>query len=191
MAELRNVVASRGRERVATLRRDAEAEASRLLEAAESEIGRETTRRLEAARASIERETGARIAAARASGRRRVLLAREVLLERVFAKALELAQEEPAGAGAEGWTVQIEQAVAQLPPGPVTLFCSPRVAEAIGNDLDRDGLRIEIDGSLCGFRAVGAEGRVTIDASTSALLERDRPALAIEVLRQLTGEGRP
>jgi vacuolar-type H+-ATPase subunit E/Vma4 len=191
--ELKDVVAARGRDRVAALRRDAEAEAARLREEAESEIGRETARRLDEEKATLEREAGVRIAEARGAARRRVLMARQDLLERIFAAARRSAEGEPIDeASFEMWTSRIRRALAQLPAGPATLVCSARLEKAGEEAFERAGLKVEVDPSLSqGFRALGAEGRLMIDATVSALLDRDRSRLSIEVLNRLSEGGGP
>ena len=57
---------------------------------------------------------------------------------------------------------------------------------------ERAGLKVEVDPSLSqGFRALGAEGRLMIDATAAALLDRDRSRLSIEVLNRLSEGGGP
>jgi len=83
-------------------------------------------------------------------------------------------------------------ALAFMPSGDAVVVCSTAVAPILKQELaevleQHEGdVRIETRPDLpIGFRVVGAGGALTVDATLERLLELDRPALAIDVLRRL------
>jgi len=136
------------------------------------------------------------LASARLDGRRRVLEARDVLLDRLFARARELLAEaiqQPAAR--RRLAERASEALEFIPAGAATIQCSPGVAPILEAELrdllerEPQGVRVETDPELPpGFRVVGAGGSLTVDATLEKLLELDRPILAIEVLRRLERE---
>jgi vacuolar-type H+-ATPase subunit E/Vma4 len=131
------------------------------------------------------------MAAARADARKQVLEARDDLLDRVFAmaeEALSVALEAPSARGE--LVARAERALYHMPPGDtVVVSGSSGVAPILESALaSHDDVYVECDPDLpAGFRMAAAEGAVVVDATLSSLLEADRPALAIEILRRLQG----
>jgi vacuolar-type H+-ATPase subunit E/Vma4 len=186
---LRAAIESEGRARIVAILRGAEEEARRLRDEASSVTRQRQSDALRDKEVELRREARGRIAAARAEARRRVLEARDDLLDRVFAmaeKALFVEFEAPSGR--EEMVARAEQALSHMPPdSAVVVTCSSGVAPMLENALgSHDGVRVECDPDLpAGFRVAAADGTVVVDATLSRLLEGDRPALAIEILRRL------
>lgn len=136
------------------------------------------------------------LVSARLDGRRRALVARDLLLDRVFARGRALLAEAIQSPAARRCLAQrAGEALAFVPAGGATIQCSPGVAPLLEAELgDRlaegpHGVRVETQPDLPpGFRILGAGGSLTVEAILETLLELDRPRLAIEVLRQLEGE---
>lgn len=188
---LRSAIESEGRARIAEVLRGAEEEAARLRDEASSRAGQRQSGALREKGVELRREASARIAAARADARKQVLEARDDLLDRVFAmaeKALSAAFEAPSARGE--LVARAEQALSHMPlGGAVVVSCSTGVAPMLESALaSHDDVRVECDPDLpAGFRVAAADGAVVVDATLSSLLEADRPALAIEILRRLEG----
>lgn len=83
-----------------------------------------------------------------------------------------------------------QEALGFVPEGGALITCSPGVAAALeGRLAAHPELRIETREDLPpGFQITGAGGALLIDATLEKLLELERPALAIEVLRRLAAE---
>jgi vacuolar-type H+-ATPase subunit E/Vma4 len=138
-------------------------------------------------RAAMSRE----LAQARADSQRRVLEARDALLERVFAGARELLGEAIGQPAAQArLVIRAQEALGFVPAGGAVITCSPGVASVLEGELDAgDSLRIETQLDLpAGFQVTGAGGALVVDATLESLLELRRPLLAIEVLRWLESE---
>lgn len=124
----------------------------------------------------------------RSEGQRGVLAARDALLERVFAEAHELLSAVTLGPASRTRLLErAREALRLVPAGEVVVRCSPDVARILAEELELpDGARIETQEELLpGFRVTGAGGAVEVDCTLAALLELERPVLAIEVLRRL------
>jgi vacuolar-type H+-ATPase subunit E/Vma4 len=189
---LRASIESEGRARVVAILRSAEEEAARLRDEASSLARKRRGDVLRDTEVKLRRAANLRIAAARAEARRHVLEARADLLDRVFAMAEQaLAAESQAHSASGELVARAERALAFMPPDvAVVLTCSSGVAPVLESALaDRDGIRIECDPDFpTGFRAVGADGAVDVDATLVRLLELDRSTLAIEILRQFEAD---
>jgi vacuolar-type H+-ATPase subunit E/Vma4 len=147
---------------------------------------------LREAEVELRREVGARLAAARGQALRRVLTAKQVLLDRIFDEAqahLADVLDDPAARAA--LVARAESALSHMPEGPAEIRCPEFVAPVLEQALSgREDLRIEIDeGVAPGFRVIGASGSLEVDATLETLLEIHRPALAIEALQRLDAEG--
>jgi vacuolar-type H+-ATPase subunit E/Vma4 len=83
-----------------------------------------------------------------------------------------------------------QEALGFLPAGGARIACSPGVAaELEGRLAGGRELRIETREDLpAGFQITAADGSLVIDATLEKLLELERPALAVEVLRLLAAE---
>jgi vacuolar-type H+-ATPase subunit E/Vma4 len=124
----------------------------------------------------------------RVEGQRSVLAARDALLERVFARArerLEAGVDSPPAR--ERLIERAREALRLLPAGDVVVSCRAEVAKLLEAELvGREGVRIEVQDDMpAGFRASGSDGAVVVDATLVALLEMDKPLLAIELMRHL------
>jgi vacuolar-type H+-ATPase subunit E/Vma4 len=189
---LRASIESEGRARVIAILRDAEEEAARLRDEALSLASQRHGKELRNQEVELRRAANVRIAAARAGTRTRVLEARADLLDRVFAMAEQaLSAELEADSARDELVARAERALGFMPPNsPVVLICSSSVAPVLETELGkRDGVRVECDPELpAGFRAVGADGAIVVDATLAKLLELDRAALAIEILRRVESD---
>jgi vacuolar-type H+-ATPase subunit E/Vma4 len=189
--ELRQALEQEGRDRVAAILAEAEAEVERMRGDAERDVARERGERLAREEATLRRESHHRIAAERDSARRLVLEAREALLERVIelaAEELGRAIEEP---GRRTWLLaRAREALAHLPEGPSRLVASSAVAPALTEALaDLADVRVEADPELAaGFRATSGDGAVLVDVTAPTLIEQRRATLAIDALRRLAQE---
>jgi vacuolar-type H+-ATPase subunit E/Vma4 len=117
-----------------------------------------------------------------------VLEARDALLERVFKLARDrLGEAIDRPAARERLVERAREALGFVPAGAARITCSPGVADVLDGRLEeRDELTVETRSDLpTGFRVEGAGGALVVDATLESLLEGLRPALAIEVLRQL------
>jgi vacuolar-type H+-ATPase subunit E/Vma4 len=190
---LRAAVEADGRARVSAILETAQERADQILAEAQS---RGTGRQDEALREAERRlrpEENRRVAALRRDARKRALEARDALLDRVFEAAVEAlpeALEEPEARSR--LAARAIQALGYMPAGSVVVTGSSAVAPILETALkDRDAVRVGCDPELdVGFRAVGGDGSLVVDATFAKQLELDRPVLAIEVLRQLNGEER-
>jgi vacuolar-type H+-ATPase subunit E/Vma4 len=125
---------------------------------------------------------------ARADGRRRALEARNELLARIFADAHQLLGEAIQHPTAREYlAARAQEALGFVPEGDALITCSPGVAAVLeGRLAAHPDLRIETREDLPpGFQFTAAGGALLIDATLEKLLELERPALAIEVLRRL------
>jgi vacuolar-type H+-ATPase subunit E/Vma4 len=186
---LRAAIESEGRARIVAILRGAEEQARRLRDEASSLARQRQSDALRDKEVELRREASERIAAARTDARKHVLEARDDLLRRVFAMAEQALSEELEAPSAQGELVaRAERALAHMPPdSAVVVTCSsgvvPMLESALGS---HDDVRVECDPDLpAGFRVAAADGTVVVDATLSRLLEADRPALAIEILRRL------
>jgi len=181
------------------LQEDAELEASRISREAEersagiaARAGAETDRRramhLErlalGRRQAIERK----VAGARAEARARYLSAREALLERVFAMASASLERMPAARYAASVPRLIAEAARFLEGGPAVLRCPPD-ALAATEEATRGlpDLAVEPADLPAGVVARSADGRVTVDNTLRAILDRRRAALAIGLAARIEG----
>jgi len=74
--------------------------------------------------------------------------------------------------------------------GAIVFTCSDDAARVLESALaGHSNIRIERDPDLpTGFRTVGTNGAIIVDATLTSLLDMNRPALAIEVVRLLRDE---
>jgi vacuolar-type H+-ATPase subunit E/Vma4 len=171
----------RGRAQAAAIREQAAAQASATSTTA-------LAARERAARATLALE----LQAARAAARRDVLVARERLLERVFAEARRrLAGAEGDAAVADRLPERLRAAMELAGDGPLTVRCTAGLAGRLRELLpETSSIRLEIDPTLgAGFQVLAAaDGGVLIDDTAAARLERRRPRLAIAVTRAVEVE---
>ena len=188
------------REERAALLAEAEDRAEALRKETERELARKRRHALEAVRADAAADVRAEIARARAEARRMVFQGRQEVLDRVR-RATEARITEGARAPAYRSVLpaEVADALARAPEGPLRLEAPPDLAEAIRDALDADHVpegrgaggreptlevvRDEATGT--GFVVVADEGRVVIDATLSARLDRIWSSEAMRLLREL------
>jgi len=188
---LRAAVEADGQTRIKTILQAAREQASRIRADAESLATGIQSDVLREEELRLRREGNRRIAAARAEARKREFDARNELLDRVFAAAREALPDALERPEARMQLVaRVERALSHMPEGPVVVSCSSNLASVLATALaDRNDVRVESDAKLAvGFRAVGGGGSLVVDATFANLLDLDRPAFAIEILRRLEGE---
>ena len=181
------------RERAAVLE-EAEERAARIREETERELARKRRQALDASRSEASATVRAESARGRAEARRMLFQAREEVLDRVRRATEERIAE---GARDEAYRSalpgELAKALARAPEGPLRLEAPPPLLDTL-----RDALagREEADGPVdvaaeetmgTGFVVVADEGRVEIDATLSARLDRVWPAEAMRVLGELDG----
>lgn len=174
-------------ERASEILDQARAEASRIREAAEREVGRERAQVLDRG------ETAARIAAARRRAEasrkaaRAVLEAREELLERVFGAAREALDEAGRStAYREALPRHLAEALRFIDGGAV-VTCGPDLAEDVRRAIaDRPDVEVRTDPAAPPGFAVGSmDGRVAVEGGLAERLARRADLLAIEILTRL------
>ena len=188
-------------ELIETLEREAEARsesilaeareaAARLEEDAEHELERRIEARIEVQARQLRREAGARVATARRAAEERVLTARAELLGIVFERAAtRLAGIPDAPRYAAAAPRQLERVLSFLPRAGVEVVCDPATARAVGPVAARTEARIDArPGAAPGILARATNGSVSVDATLGALLERLRPALAMEIAARVEDE---
>jgi vacuolar-type H+-ATPase subunit E/Vma4 len=184
------------------LRRDADAEVARRLDAAraraasiiaelEARLSRQRAERLDAARRDVERETERERAAATARANQLRLAARE----RFTCRALEAAQERAAARGAQpavaAWvTRNLDGALECFPPGPLVVRTAPVLASALRSLGERGSRTLEVrpDPSLAlGIVVESPDGALRVDATLESVLRAERARLVIELIRLAQG----
>jgi vacuolar-type H+-ATPase subunit E/Vma4 len=82
---------------------------------------------------------------------------------------------------------ELRTALSYVGDEPATIACSPQLSGAIEALVaGRAGTTVLPDDSVgSGFKVVSADGYVTVDVTLDARLERLRPQLSLEVLREL------
>ena len=180
------------------LERDANAQIEQLLAQARAEADRLTAagsealqRRRDDAHSVGERsryqEVAHAVTLARRGARRSVLEARARLLERVFVAARSALPDAAAGAAYRAaLPAALAGALAAIGNEPAVIRCT----QALAADVDRlrpvDRVSVVVDpASGSGFRLTTVDGKVEVDDTLEARLERLRPILARRVLAQL------
>jgi len=164
----------------ARLRQDAERSAAELLARAEADAARKRTLHLERVaerrRTSEERE----VAAARARARASLFGARTEVIDHVFDTARTGLAALPASRYVSSLAALVRDAARYLEPGPAVLQSPPDAAAATAEALRGvPGFTVEsVDGDA-GVRGRSSDGRVTVDNTLVAILDRHRPDLAI------------
>jgi len=185
---LRAEVEATGRARVESIRREAQVQIARLHAEREAAAAKRLDERLRHEEVVLRSDLTRDLARARSRALGRVLEARDELLDRVFDRArerLRTALERPATR--DRLVARAREALDLVPAGAVVITCSPGV-EAMLQDVaaGRDEVVIETDPTLpSGFRVSGAGGALVVDATLDMLLEIERPALAVAILRAL------
>ena len=183
---------------LAALRREAEAERTRVLAEAHAEAARldgasraeadnERAVRLGAEQTRLRAAGEHRLAARRRETRGEVLAARQQLLDRVFARALELLPRAVAEqAYRETLPGRVAQGLASAGDCPVELRCTPSIAAQLRALEAGRGIGIRGDPDIrAGLRLVALDGSLVVDDTLEGALERRRAELSLLVLRDL------
>lgn len=181
------------------LRRDAEAEAARLVDAArdaalrlDHELGaRLTSMRtaaLEATRQQVVRETEVRRDVARRRANEVTLSARQRFVNRALEAASVRAPERARDPALAAWLIRnFHAALGCLPPGPA-IVRAPAALTSVIRTLARNAgpaLEVREDDSLSpGVVAETPDGALRVDATLASVLRSERPGLAIWLLRE-------
>ena len=166
----------------------ARAEAARITAETRDEIVRRRAETLGRLETDLREETERELVETRRRSRGLVLGARQQLLDRVFMAAetrLPDLLDEPAYLSALPGELAV--ALSYIGEDPAIIHCSPPLAETIGALVaGREGITVQPDDAVgSGFTAVSGDGYVTVDVTLNARLERLRPQLSLEVLREL------
>lgn len=187
---------------LASLERDARAEADALLAAARdraARVGADAAARVARRRGETlgAREQALRAAAelavaqARRAARARVLTARAAAMERVFAAAgaaLPAAATSPPFLGS--LPARLAAARACVGDAPAGVRCAPGLAAAVQKVAGPNGLRVVADPAVAtGFVLAADDGSLEVDETLAAQLARHRPQLAVDIVRALDAAG--
>ena len=180
------------------LRREADAERERLLAAAREEARQlaEASRaeadgaraaRVQAERSRLAAEAERRVAEQRRKARGAVLAARQRLLDRVFAAALDLMPKAGAApAYRDTLAARLSRALACAGGVEVDVRCAPRLLAPLKALEAGRGLAIDSDPAIRGgLRVVTRDGALAVDDTLEGALERRRAELSLAVLRDL------
>jgi vacuolar-type H+-ATPase subunit E/Vma4 len=187
---LRAALEAEAQVRAGDVLRRAFEEAWRIRHEAEAEAARRLAWTLAPHEAKLRRAARHSIGAARHRAQERVLRERQALLDRVFDEA---ASEWGAIIASDTYqrslAEQVKHALGYL-CGPAVIECPPSLAPMLRSAIRaRDDVEVAVDpGVPPGFRVRAQDGSVQVDATLEARLERERPRLAIELLRRLEGE---
>jgi vacuolar-type H+-ATPase subunit E/Vma4 len=165
----------------------ARTEASRIEREAEDGLARRMRTGLEEEEVALRAEAERAIAEARRSERRRVLEAREQLLERIFARAGEILAADQDGSRADLLAEEVRRALGYLGDVPAVVHCAAPMVPRLRTLLTAlDGLTVQPDPALrAGFRVRAADGSVRVDHTPERRLAALRPRLAIGLLRRV------
>jgi vacuolar-type H+-ATPase subunit E/Vma4 len=163
----------------------ARGEADRIRREAETACDAERSARLGAQEAVLRTEARAEVERARREATRAVLGERRAVLDRVLSRAGELlpaAVATPAYLASVG--AELDRALEIVGGGGAVLRAAPAIAARIaGRNLP--AIEVRADPGIAGFRLEGADGRVAVDATLPARLQRLAPELTIAAARAL------
>jgi vacuolar-type H+-ATPase subunit E/Vma4 len=166
----------------------ARVEAQRIATQARDQIVRRRAEFLVRMENDLREETEIELVEARRRSRSIVLGARQRLLDRVFtAAAARLPGLLEERAYRDALPDELRTALTYVGDDPATIACSPQLAGAIEALVaGRAGTTIRPDDEVgSGFKVLSADAYVTVDVTLDARLERLRPRLSLEVLREL------
>lgn len=188
---------------IGSLVADGTAEAGRIRQAARddaaaivAEAAAHGEAQVAAARASAEAELRAQVAAAlfraRRDGRREVLLARDLALDRVreaAAATLDGAHDDAVLRAV--LPALVRNALAYLPDGPAVARCHPSVAPLVREAVrERRGVEVrEEEAAPPGVVLEDAQGRVRVEETLAVRLTRLWPSLRMRVAQRIPPEG--
>lgn len=181
IAELVDLLLAQGRSQAISLREAASAEAATLRAKSQAELAHDEQLAMVEREAALRRAMESRLAEGERQARRRVLEARQAMLERVRTAILEALPELEASAE---WRAQLPELVARLQVAagaPLVIHC--RNSNGIP---EVEGVRIAVsEGAVPGLLGVTQDGWITVDGTLPALLDRQWPALAVAVLARV------
>lgn len=187
---LRSAVEKAARDRVVGVLDDARENARALREKATSEVMERNRQVLRDEEVRLRREVSTRVAAERVARQKRVLEARQMLLDRVFTLAKEQLPSIFANEPVRAWIADLaEEALRHMPQGPVVIECSDTLVEPLQLKVaGRDEVRVQSASDVPeGFRARAREGTLVVDVTLTRLLDLHRPSLSIDVLQRFEG----
>jgi len=165
-------------------------EAASIEAAAAERIARRRTLSLRAREAEFRTEAERAVSEARRRSERDLLHARLRLLDRIWARAAELA---PAVTGSPAYQQALandsRQALSYLGAVPAVVQCQPELLPALKAILAPSAdLGIEADSAVqAGYRIRALDGSVLVDRTLEQRLAAARPALGPEALRRFEG----
>lgn len=177
---------------VEAIARAADAEVASISAAAERALAARTEQSLASERAGRQARFARELADRRRAARAIELAAAHAVIERVFARALDLL---PAVARSPAWTgvwpALIGDALSYLDGAACRVRCLPdmvgSIQAAVGGDA---AVAVVVDGNVGPGAVVDAvDGSVTVDATLAGLLKQRGPRLAIGLLRENTSDG--
>jgi vacuolar-type H+-ATPase subunit E/Vma4 len=175
----------------ARLRAEAEACATAIAAAAAAQVERARAEQLGGREAQWRVDVERALAAARRTARAEVLAARGRLLERVLAAVRTCL---PALADDAAYRSvlarDVEAALAYLGDEPVTLRCTPALADAVRALVtDKPRVQVEPDAAVgTGVRAVSADGVVEVDNTLEGRLDRLSARVSFAALHRLAAD---
>lgn len=163
-------------------------EAQRIAAQARDQIVRRRAEFLVRLEADLREETEIGLVEARRRSRSIVLGARQRLLDRVFvAAASKLPSLLDEAAYTRTLPEELEVALSYLGDAPARIKCTPSLVPFLAPLVaNRAGTTVQPDAALgSGFKVDSADGHVTVDGTLDARLERLRPRLSLQVLKEL------
>jgi len=175
----------------ARLRADAAARATAIADGAAAQANRVRAAQLGERESQWRAEAERALGAARHAARAQVLAARDALLERVHAAVrarLPELVDDPAYRAV--LSRDVRAALAYLGDEPVTLRCTPALADAV-RALVADDARVRVEPGAAvgtGVRAVSADGAVEVDNTLEGRLDRLRARVSFAALHRLEAD---
>ncbi len=188
---LLEVVERQGDAEAQQIRDAGAADAAHIRAAADVEAQSAISAHVEAKKHELRAANGRRLAAARWAARRSVFDARERLLARVIQATVAQLPRALIGEATDSRVATLlDEAWEYLPPGPVTIRCQPTLVESVQRLVAARGtVNVVSDPTIvAGVRMESPTGRLTIDNTLDARLDRMWRAIAAELVRGLAGE---
>ncbi len=160
---------------------DAAREAERIVAAADAEVAAQRDAATRAALARARAVADQSVSEAARAVRREVLVARDAMLERVFAAAVARL---PEALGRADYLASLDARVAEalrcVGDAPAVVRASPQLEQplrALRSAQPRLSLEVDRDGNA-GFVLIANDGSVTVEDTLQSRMRRDRPSLA-------------
>jgi vacuolar-type H+-ATPase subunit E/Vma4 len=185
IADLLTTLESEGRARAAALVAAARTEADRLVHEATDRIAARRAVRLAEQQRELKASGAVTLDLARRDAARQLLRARTDLLDRVLTRARQLLPEAAVARPRNSLATDLSQALACFGGGRTVVHCPPLLAAQIRDLVADAAVRVEPDATGATLTIAAEDGSLEVDASLTTRLERLRPRLAIELLRDL------